>query len=113
MKYTPGPWRIKEDTMGCKTIVGNIQLDLESGLNDEIFFCESIGFTPGLANENEDLTNAKLISKAPEMLDLLKVIEKVYSKYSLANLDNSVIALEIDIPVKVARAISKLMADLC
>ena len=69
--HTPGPWKIQEDTFGCKTIV-SAETDPDTDLYEEVFCCQEIGFTPGRADESEDAANARLIAAAPQLLEALE-----------------------------------------
>lgn len=60
-RHTPGPWTF-DDNMGCRDIRG------ADG--------KPIASTHGLANDDEDQANARLIAAAPELLAALKTALK-------------------------------------
>lgn len=75
-KFTPGPWKIEEDNLGCKNIIGNVVFEEDSEAQ-EIFVCSDIGYTTGLADERQDLANAHLIAEAPKLLRVLEHVRHV------------------------------------
>ena len=62
-KHTPGPWGLREDTLGCKQVCRIGQYP-----DGEFFTLSEIGYTHGLADEDEDAANASLICAAPDLL---------------------------------------------
>jgi hypothetical protein len=68
-KHTPGPWKYQRDSFGCKEIAS------ATG---------PLATTDGLADDDEDAANARLIAAAPEMLDALR-----QWKWAEANADES------------------------
>jgi len=109
MKFSKGPFRVDRETgeiyaENDSMVVGNIYDETDFPCLDDDQIAE-------VAIECE--ANRKLIEKAHEMVELLKEIERAYSKYNLQSLDPRVIAVQINIPTKTASAISKLMFDLC
>ncbi len=71
MRHTPGPWIAGKD-LGCKGIWGPPHPEFPSELQE-------IATTPGLANEEEDLANARLIAAAPDLLAALKGLLPAFS----------------------------------
>ena len=68
MKNTPGPWKLREEVYGCKTI-GRFTTSPEaeeSGYSENGFI--EVCYTPGLADETKDNANAQLIAAAPVLL---------------------------------------------
>ena len=92
-KFTPGPWAFttnnNEPWIGSDTEEGGL-----------------------ICPKPEKEADARLIAKAPVMLENLKYIEYAFSIYELATLDDEEI-LPINITVKAAKDISKIMLDLC
>jgi len=69
--HTPGDWIVEQDTLGCKNIIAVH----EDGREEPFFTLETnIGYTHGLANEDEDAANARLICAAPILLATLQSI---------------------------------------
>lgn len=67
-KHTPGPWTFDLETLGCRAIYTEHEFstdEMRDGRSSEI--CT----TPGLANDEEDEANARLIAAAPDMLKAL------------------------------------------
>lgn len=118
MKHTPGPWEV---TGHNKLFIEPLSLKCHY---DELHeTCQHCNVTKHIDINNgsqiytsrskkEAQANARLIAKAPVMLENLKYIEYAFSIYELATLDNEEI-LSINITVKAAKDISKIMLDLC
>ena len=74
MSHTPGPWY---DWLphgcdgGCRTI------RTEEGRARGSYHGAEIAYTCGLADDDEDKANARLIAAAPDLLEALKAITKV------------------------------------
>lgn len=69
-KHTPGPWSIKQSTVHSRTLNIMVEGDVVSGLVASI----SIDW-PQHDQSVEQHANARLISAAPDMLDLLIQLE--------------------------------------
>ena len=86
MKHTPGPWRIEENMEGGTTpdILGPTMDDL---------VCRMYGGQYQTVD-----ANALLISKAPEMYELLKRVLNLATVWELRdiNLENEALLREID-----------------
>lgn len=65
IKHTPGPWKFDKNE-GCKFIKGGKR----GGMQQAQYTV--IAHTVGLANEEKDEANAKLIAAAPDLLDKLQ-----------------------------------------
>lgn len=113
MNHTPGPWEIHEESEKPWKkdareygyfISPNNKLPMHTYI---VHVFNYPGQTEG---------NAKLISKSPELLEHLKVIERAYSRHDITSIEaqtGQATHLNIDIPIKTAKAISRLMLDLC
>lgn len=66
-QYTPGPWKF-DDVLGCREIKGDKYPPHRQGQY------RPIASTHGLANDDEDRANARLISAAPDLLEALEWI---------------------------------------
>ncbi len=74
-KPTPGPW-VYDRHPGCRRIRGN-----KDGPNSQGHYRITVADTPGLADDAEDLANARLIAAAPELLEALRRAEVKLSAY--------------------------------
>ena len=67
--YTRAPWKYDKG-YGCKNIKGG-----KHGTHRQAQY-HQIAFTTGLANEEEDEANARLMAAAPQLLEACKVCVK-------------------------------------
>lgn len=61
-KFTPGPWRLDASTAGCKEILTSED--------------QSLAFTDGLNDDEEDEANGRLMAAGPEMYAVLQRISE-------------------------------------
>ncbi len=78
MPHTPGPWKIKENNLGCKEII-----HLHHKEEEVLFTIIEIGYTNGVFNEAEDLANARLIAAAPDLLAIARALCDMLSQRDL------------------------------
>ena len=71
MAHTPGPWYSwlpRDCDGGCRTI------RTEKGRAHGTYYGTELASTHGLANDEEDKANARLIAAAPGLLEALKAL---------------------------------------
>ena len=82
VKRTPGPWKF-DTGLGCKGIKGG-----KCGSSRQAQYTD-IAYTVGLSDEKQDEANARLISAAPDLLDVAKRIVEWMDDNGYSSIDQS------------------------